>query len=200
MDGTNKHIIAGAEQIGPNFICLAGGLNPKPNPPKRTQMEHTSIQSGGRGRGDILSIPCGAGADVVDDVFKELHDGAAADDAGAREVAELRGEERVPRGDAIGDDGAEPGPGARGPGDRDAPDVDDLHHRLEVGVPRHRRRHGVAGQLRLRHRRHGATATLPTSASFSFPPRSTGSVWTAGVRDEGEEEIDSSVSVRGGLK
>jgi len=135
-------------------------------------MEHASIQSGGRGggkeRSDILSVP--VGADVVDDVVEELHDGAAADDAGAREVAELRGEERVPRGDAIGDDGAEPGPGA--PGDRDAPEVDDLHHRLEVGVPRHRRRHGVGGQLRPRHRRLGATVTLPTS----FPPRSVGAV------------------------
>jgi len=93
----------------------------------------------------------------------------------------------VPRGDAIGDDGAEPEPGA--PSDRDAPEVDDLHHRLEVGVPRHRRRHGVAGQLRLRHRRLGATGTLPTTSSSSI----CGSGWTASVRDE--EEIDSSVRV-----
>jgi hypothetical protein len=142
-------------------------------------MEHASIQSGrwggreeergeGRGEREILSVP--GGADVVNDVVEELHDRAAADDAGAREVAELRGEERVPRGDAIGDDGAEPGPGARGPGDRDAPEVDDLHHRLEVGVPRHRRRHGVACQLRRRHRRLESTANPHPPATPPPPP------------------------------
>jgi hypothetical protein len=138
-------------------------VNPKPNPTKAH-----AIQSSGRGRGRQREIP--PSTDVVDNVLEELHDRAAADEARAREVAELRGEQRLRRGDAVGDDGAEPGPGARGAGDRDAPEVDDLHHRLEVGVPRQRRRHGVGGQPRRRHR--GIAATLASSSPS--PPRSVG--------------------------
>jgi len=108
------------------------------------------------GEGRQREIP--PSIDLVDDVLEELHDRTAADEAGAREVAKLRGEQCLRRGDAVGDDGAEPGPGAWGAGDRDAPEVDDLHHRLEVDIPRQRRRHGVGGQPRRRHR--GLTATL----------------------------------------
>ena len=138
-------------------------MNPKPNPTKAH-----ATQSSGRGRAAEREIP--PATDVVDDVVEELHDRTAADEAGAREVAELRGEQCLRRGDAVGDDGAEPGPGTRGAGDRDAPEVDDLHHRLEVDVPRQRRRHGVGGQPRRRHRELAATL----ASSSPSPPRSVG--------------------------
>lgn len=66
------------------YMNTRAGTNPNLNGPNRRQ---SNIDLGGGGNKP-------SGPDVVDDVLEELHDGAAAEEAGAREVAELRGEQR----------------------------------------------------------------------------------------------------------
>lgn len=111
-----------------------------------------------------------SGADFVDDVLAELHNAAASEGAGSGVVAELRGEERGGRGGAVGDHRPEPLPArdARAV-DLDAPQLDDLQHRLQVRVPRQRRRHAVRRQPRHRHR-HPPPSSTSTSTSSSPSP------------------------------